>query len=73
MYFKLADSNKYFTDAQKLLDENCFDRALVCIEKALAIKERDDYLYLKAIILDHLDRKEESSAIFNVIDEKYGK
>ncbi len=71
LYFKLADSNKYFTDAEKLLDENNYEKALFCIEKALMIKKQDDYLYLKAIILENMGSSEESSEIFKTIDEKY--
>lgn len=51
LYYKIASAFYYFTTAENCLDNNEIDLALDAIDKALNIEEKDEYLFLKSIIL----------------------
>lgn len=50
LYFKIGTAEYYAENAEILFDEGNAEKALLMIEKALEIKERNDYRYLQKII-----------------------
>lgn len=52
LYFKTGTGTYYAEMAENLLDNGELDEALRMIEKALNIKERKDWLFLKDIIIE---------------------
>lgn len=50
LYFKIGTAEYYAENAEILFDEGNTEKALLMIEKALEIKERNDYRYLQKII-----------------------
>lgn len=59
LYYKMGDSNYYFEKAESLLDEDKLESALISIDKALLINEKDEYYFLKSIILYRLGKIDE--------------
>ena len=58
IYFKIGTGSYYAQKAEKLLDENNANEALIMINKALEIENRKDWSYLKNIITRRLDKWE---------------
>ena len=54
LYFKIGIGTYYAKQAEKLLDENKTPAALKMIDAALKIEEREDYLFLREVILRRL-------------------
>lgn len=59
LYYKLYDANTYARLAEENLDNEKIDSAFNNIDKAIQIEPREDYLFLKAIILKKLNREDE--------------
>lgn len=51
IYFKIGSGSYYADRAEKFLDEDDIDNALVMINKAIEIDNRKDWCYLQEIIL----------------------
>ena len=56
--------------AEEHLDNENFEQSLISVNKSLSISSnKEDALYLKAIILNKLDKKEESNLILKKIEK----
>ncbi len=71
LYYKMGNSDQYLKKAEERFDFNDYQEALKAIDKALEIKQdRDDALYLKAIVLYKLGMYEEAEAILGKMESK---
>lgn len=56
IYFKLGSGKYYAKEAEKLLDENKYGKALSMINNALKIEERKDWKYMKEVIIKRMEK-----------------
>lgn len=70
LYYRLGNSAQYLKIAEEHLDNENFEQSLISVNKSLSISSnKEDALYLKAIILNKLDKKEESNLILKKIEK----
>lgn len=67
LYYKMASSSYYFSEAEKLFDQNDIDGAIKLIDKAIDIEGKDEFLFFKSIILVKSGKTTESSEILKMI------
>lgn len=71
LYFKLGNAIQFTTLAEELLDSKRFEDALRYTDYALELDEtKADALYLKAIILNKMERFEESNICLSKIKRR---
>ena len=58
LYFRMGNSSYYAESAEKELDKNNLQNALKMIDKALQIDNRQDWNYLKTIIIRRIQHEE---------------
>lgn len=56
LYFKMGSSSYYAAKAESLLDENNAIDALKMINAALQIEQRNDWLFLRQVILRRIEK-----------------
>ena len=71
LYYKMGNSDQYLKKAEERLDLNDYNEALKAVDKSLEInRNRDDALYLKAIVLYKLGRNDEAAEILDKMESK---
>ncbi len=69
-YFRTGNSEQYFSEAEKFMGEKMYGRALENIEHAIELQPgRKDYGYMKAVILQKMNRSDEAREVLSGMSE----